>query len=490
MTDLTISSLDLNVTMKGVSYIATPSARNCKTCGVPKGSFHKHCKCGTQANEIEEIGKLFGWRKHHNLQMRVAPQSQCRVCRSSKDGNLSTLKKAKVVVPIVTAVTIVADLPLKPFQPSIAPVLNPAPVPVASLPVQLVVDNPPVVVLKAAQSRQDGMHVYPIEATVKFDGDFLPLNFGPINITPNDVNTVEGQSMVPDIDEHFKMAQDEGVILANALLNAENTWVWGMSGTGKTSGVTQMCALLNRPLYRMNMSGDTSLDDIVGSSQVVIDEASGNAVTRFVYGRLIKAMLNGGVFLIDEVTSTPPHILMALQEVTEPCDNVHDIWRAGKAHATYVCTANEGETIHAAPGFRIIVTDNTNGQGDIQGLFAGTNTMNEAFRSRFSQWYEKTFPTKLVWRHIITGKTGLKTSLASKLVEIAQTVNKGSAALDSKNITNNIIINPRDTLAIARHIKVYGSISIAFKVGLLNSLHKSDPDRVFLSDLIRNIVGE
>ena len=493
MTDMTNTILPVSpntVIMKGASYVATPSARNCKVCSVPKGSFHKHCKCGTEANSVEKIGVLFGWRRHHKLKTHVMPQSQCFNCRSSKNGQPSKLKKTKTVVPIAVA-AIVFNSPELPEVPVVS-VLDPVPVPLESVVesvVEAVVDNTPVTVV-VTEPRQDGMHVYPIEATVKFDGDLSPLNFGPINIAPNETNTVEGQSMVPDIDERFKMAQDEGVILANALLNAENTWVWGMSGIGKTSGIKQMCALLNRPLYRITTSGDLSLDDFVGSPQVVVDEASGQAVTRFVYGRLIKAMLNGGVLMIDEVTGAPPHVLMALQEVTEPCDNVHEVWKAGKAHATYVCTANEGETIHAAPGFRVVVTDNTNGQGDVQGLFAGTNTMNEAFRSRFSQWYEKTFPTKVVWRQIITGKTGLDTSLASKLVEIAQEVNRGSAALDSKNITNNMIINPRDTLAIARHIKVYGAVSRAFKVGLLNSLHKSDPDRMFLSDLIRNIVGK
>lgn len=480
-----------SVIVKGVEMTACASKRGCKTCGRAPGFHHKHCKCGVEADGVDELGVLFGWRKNASKPGHVMPQSQCRSCRSSKPGTKPAPSVVKPIHPLVkqglSELAAVEEELSKPVAPTPALPAPPTPTPIPAEP------DPEEEMSKAPTQapvlESKCLHVMPILPTVKYKGDPKPLYFGPINIAPNVLNTVEGQSMVPDVDKHFSMEADEAVILANAIANAENTWVWGHSGTGKTSGIVQICALLNRPLYRINMSGDVSIDDIIGSPQVVVDEATSQGVTRFAYGRLIKAMLNGGVLLIDEITSAPPHVLMALQQVSEPCDNVHEVWKKGKAHAKYVCTANEGETIHAAKGFRIIVTDNTNGQGDTSGLFAGTNAMNEAFRSRFSQWHEKGFPSAITWRQIIVAKTGIDAKQAEKIVEVAKKVNKGSAIFDNaKTVTNNMVINPRDTLAIARLSKVYGKIKVAFHVGLINGMKSCDPDRVFLKDLVKNML--
>jgi len=439
--------METKITIDGEEKVAARSARTCKICGTAKGSFHKCCKaCGvTNANGFDEITELFGWRKHHKFPAtHVMPQGQCRSCRSSKVSDVSTLTVP--VSPVVSAAK-------------------------------------PAVASAAAKS----LHVRPDVATVAFAGNLAPIKFGPFAITPNSLNTVDGASMVPALDPHYRFDVDEAVVLANAILNAENTWVWGASGTGKTSGITQICALLNRPLYRLNMSGDVSLDDLVGSTQVVIDPASGKAVTSFSYGLLVRAMLAGGVFLIDEVTSAPPSVLMALQQVAEPCDNVHAKWKAGEAHAKFVVSSNEGETIHAAEGFRLIVTDNTNGQGDVSGLFAGTLTMNEAFRSRFSQWIEKTFPSSEDWRTLLINKTGVTPADAKSIVDVASAVNKGSAAFGALAVTNNLVVNPRDTLAVARLAVAYGDLKAAWKVGVVGSIRSDDPDRAFLLNLVKNV---
>lgn len=315
------------------------------------------------------------------------------------------------------------------------------------------------------------------------------MTFGPIKLHVVLSNTREGQARVPKQDKHFRLDPGEAVVLANALANAENTWIFGPTGAGKTSGIKQMCALLNWPLYRVNMSGDISLDDFVGLPEVAIDETTGQAVTRFADGILIQAMLNGGVLLIDEFTATPAHVLMILQGVLERANDPAACWKEGESHVEFVNTANGGEVIHAHPRFRIIVTDNTNGQGDETGAYAGTNTMNEATRSRFTQWLLKSYPDEAAWRAMLKDKEGVSADVAKAIVQIAMEVNKGSALLGAETVTNGIVISPRDTLAIARLSRTFGDIGIAFRIGVINSMNSNDPDAQFLGDLIRAKLG-
>ena len=284
--------------------------------------------------------------------------------------------------------------------------------------------------------------------------------------------------MVPTLDPNFVFDAGEAVVLANALSNDESTWIWGPTGAGKTSGIQQVCALRNQPLYRVNMSGDFTVSDFVGSTKVVVDETSGQAVTEFSDGVLLKAMLEGGVLLIDEVTATPASVLMALQAVLE----------RGVSTVQFVNTENGGEVIHAHPLFRILVTDNTNGQGDLTGAYSGTHVMNEAFRSRFTQWLRKGYPEGKTWSKMVAAKTGLSFENATKIVKLAREVNKGSALLGASKVTNQMVISPRDTLSIARLFSVYGDMKVSFRIGLIDSMHVGDADRQFVIDLLNSMI--
>lgn len=438
----------------------------CRHCGTAPGGYHKCCpRCRVRADGLEEVEALFGFRYRASRTLfTLAPQSQCRDCRSSKTSSSKSMtKKAR-----------------RAAAPSI-------PAALAAHTLALVEDEDEVMMLPTA-SISAGLHRRPHTQTVSC----VPyvLNLGPFRAEALTTNTAEGATMIPEVDPDFELATDESVVLANAFLHAENTWVWGPSGTGKTSGVKQLAALLNWPVYRVNMSGDFSSDGFVGHTEVVVDDTTGQAVTRFVDGVLIRAMLNGGILLIDEITAAPPHILLALQAVLEQAPSVEAAWAADKSHCQFVNVANGGEVIHAHRNFRIVVTDNTNGQGDVSGMFAGTNVMNEATRSRFTQWHVKDYPERATWARMLVAKGGVGTKVAAKIVDVAFTVNEGSAALGSVRVTNNLVINPRDTIAVARLAKRFGSQTIAWKVGFLNSLHPTDPDRQFLVDLVKNSVGD
>jgi hypothetical protein len=52
-----------------------------------------------------------------------------------------------------------------------------------------------------------------------------------------------------------------------------------------------------------------------------------------------------------------------------------------------------GKWVHPTPGFTVIATANTKGQGSDDGRFIGTNILNEAFLERFPVTIEQSYPT-------------------------------------------------------------------------------------------------
>jgi hypothetical protein len=149
-------------------------------------------------------------------------------------------------------------------------------------------------------------------------------------------------------------------------------FITGLSGNGKTLMVEQACANNHRELVRVNITVETDEDDLFGGFRLIDGE------TKWFDGPVVKAMESGAILLLDEVDLASNRI-MCLQPVLE-----------GKP----LYLKKVGRVIHPAPGFNIIATANTKGQGDNEGKFVGTNVLNEAFLERFSLTFEQPYPSK------------------------------------------------------------------------------------------------
>ena len=147
-------------------------------------------------------------------------------------------------------------------------------------------------------------------------------------------------------------------------------FITGLSGNGKTKMVEQVCAKLNRVLYRVNITIETDETDLIGGFRL----KDGNTI--FEYGPAIQAMKDGAVLLIDEIDLASSKI-MCLQSILEG--------------APYHIKKT-GETIIPTKGFTIISTANTKGRGSEDGKFVGTNLLNEAFLERFPITVEQEYP--------------------------------------------------------------------------------------------------
>ena len=156
-------------------------------------------------------------------------------------------------------------------------------------------------------------------------------------------------------------------------------FITGLSGNGKTMGVTQACAELKKELIRVNVTIETDEDDLLGGYRLK------DGQTVWQNGPVIEAMERGALLLLDEIDLASNKI-MCLQPILE-------------GSGVYVKKINK--FVKPKDGFQIIATANTKGQGSEDGKFIGTNILNEAFLERFPVTFEQKYPTMSIEKKIL-----------------------------------------------------------------------------------------
>jgi MoxR-like ATPase len=157
-----------------------------------------------------------------------------------------------------------------------------------------------------------------------------------------------------DILQHLLLSQDTG----------ENVWFGGPKGTGKSETARQFAAMTGRAFTRINFHKYTSAEDYIGAVGLE------NGQTVFKRGDFLTAFTHPStVILLDEVTNADPGELAPLNGFLEPNSAV----------------SFGGSVQTRAPGVLVFAADNTLGNGDDSGRYAGTRQMNSALVDRFAR---------------------------------------------------------------------------------------------------------
>ena len=216
------------------------------------------------------------------------------------------------------------------------------------------------------------------------------------------------------------------------------SFITGLSGNGKTMGVEQACASLNRELVRVNITIETDEDDLIGGFRLV----DGNTVWH--NGPVIEALERGAVLLLDEIDLASNKIL-CLQSILE-----------GKG----VFLKKIGKYVKPKAGFNVVATANTKGKGSDDGRFIGTNVLNEAFLERFALTFEQEYPNAKTETNILK-KLCKDEEFCARLADWADIIRKTfyDGGIDE-------VISTRRLVHILRAYSIFGDKVKAIKLCL------------------------
>ena len=240
--------------------------------------------------------------------------------------------------------------------------------------------------------------------------------------------------------------------VAEAVEHNERVFIYGPSGTGKTSLVRQIAALTQRPVRRVSLNGETSVGDFVGHWTV-----NEKKETVFMKGILPQALEEGHILQLDEVDAMQPEVGFILQQVLEP-----------RGHLLLTDT---GEDIAPHPAFRLVATANTLGFGSESGLYAsGTHVLNFSWLDRWDVVVHMDFlPAKQELELLRARHASLNKDLLKRIIKAAGDLRKAHA---EEQLTT--VVSTRRLLALCARLERGNEFKRALTVCILNKVPPED----------------
>lgn len=275
-------------------------------------------------------------------------------------------------------------------------------------------------------------------------------------------------ALIPRLDVDYKVQPEEALTLLRAWEEGDKTLIVGPTGSGKSSLVAYCCALTNRPMIRLNMTGDTESSVIFGSLVV-----RGGA-TEWVDGPATEAVKYGAVLAVDEWEVTPPEIMFGFQFLLEDGGKLFLKEKPGTSHDKLIVPHDN---------HRLVFIGNTLGQGDDTGSYAGTNVQNTATLDRFQTTIVLGYLDTKHEQGILSKKfPKIKAAILNNMVKVAGLIR---TANQQGNIA--LTMSPRTLINWGRKINTYGDVKVAFTIAFLNKL--KDSDRKVVTELYNKVFG-
>lgn len=276
-------------------------------------------------------------------------------------------------------------------------------------------------------------------------------------------------NFVPSVSPTYNVQVEEAHALLMSWEMNEKVLITGPTGSGKSTLVAHCCALTNRPMLRVNMTGDIESSTLFG--QLVVE----NGGTVWKDGPITEAVRYGAVCCIDEWDVTPPEILFGMQWLLEENGKLFLKEAPGDAASKFL-------TPH--DNFRLVCLGNTVGQGDDHGHYSGTNVQNNASIDRFQttivlDYLEPAHEIKI----ITDAHKGIKAQQAQKMVSFANLVRSAC-----KTGSINLTMSPRTLVNWGKKIVAYKDTGYALRLSFMNKLR--DTDRAIVAEMFTKVFGE
>ena len=167
----------------------------------------------------------------------------------------------------------------------------------------------------------------------------------------------------PTLDQNYIFHDSSRDVVVWLMNPSDPLYLFGPTGSGKTSLIKQLAAKLNYPVFEITGHSRLEYPDLIGHLSLK------NGTMEFEYGPLALALKYGGIFLLNEIDLLDPATAAGLNTVLDGAN---------------LCIAeNGGEIIKPHPNFRFAATANSNGASDETRLYQGVLRQNIAFLDRF-----------------------------------------------------------------------------------------------------------
>lgn len=263
---------------------------------------------------------------------------------------------------------------------------------------------------------------------------------------------------VPEIDSAYRFnPQVTLAILAGFAFN-RRVVIQGLHGTGKSTHIEQVAARLNWPCLRINLDGHISRLDLVGKDMIVLRD--GQQVTEFQEGMLPWALQRPMALVFDEYDAGRPDVMFVIQRVLE---------REGR-----FTLLDQQKVIRPHPSFRMFATMNTLGQGNLNGLYHGTQLMNHAQLDRWNIVTSLDYMPEQEEQAIVLARVPSFDTISGRkqvaaMVALAALTRQGFAVGDL-----SILMSPRTVITWAENTEIFKNIGLAFHLSFLNKCETAE----------------
>lgn len=273
--------------------------------------------------------------------------------------------------------------------------------------------------------------------------------------------------LCPDVDPHYRFKPKELAALLDAIQNKDIPWVYGHTGSGKTTKIEQLAARMGFPFVRINYDADLSRTDILGKTDI---KAEAGGTTSYFKPGTIPQWVDKPCFLLhDEMDFVRSEVSYALQRILEKNGAIR-------------LDEDGGRLLKTGQWFFQFAAANTRGQGDEYGMYPGAKVQTQAFLDRFAPFIEVDYLSPkeeeaLLQRRIPALNADVAKQLAAFAKEMRQAFVQGEIMQT---------MSPRGLVYMARNIAKFSgltpnrkaAIDFALEMGALSKATSVDKQKI------------
>lgn len=263
---------------------------------------------------------------------------------------------------------------------------------------------------------------------------------------------------VPEIDSAYRFNPEVTQAVLAGFTRNRRVMLQGLHGTGKSTHIEQIAARLNWPCVRVNLDGHISRLDLIGKDGIVLRD--GKQVTEFQEGILPWALRRPVALIFDEYDAGRPDVMFVIQRILE---------RDGKLNLL-----DQNQLITPHPQFRLFATSNTVGLGNLNGLYSGTQVLNQAQLDRWNIVACLNYLPPAEEQAIVAARVPqllalYPAQLLESMVAVAGLTREGFACGDLSTL-----MSPRGVIAWAENTEIFGDPALAFRLSFLNKCDEAE----------------